>query len=559
MAEKDFYEAIYELKDKLQLKGLTDPQTLYLVNNNFNLTLAQILSFRPNSSDLDVNLFYSCLTVHRLYEEAPIGPQSYDYLPYFDYICSFNPQFKDSFAFKFTSWLVKEITNQESIDVILNIAEGIFNIQNKNLLTDAMDTIYVYFMTFAYDQLDMVVSPRSPDEIIAYLARFKRGQAVGVDVSALIIPIINSVCSYIETTNGLDVISESQIINKDFNKAREITFCMKSLTIDEENLNRRIRQIENFIGDCSPIFESTDDTNWYQSKIPKTFVNSHLLSNLSTLQFKGFLTGNANPGERFGVAIYKYYHPDIGDVAVKEYTANVDKRDLDKFNSEIEVLEKLSALAAPNNCFLKYYGKWLNENKLYIIMEYHEYDLMNYISRQKHRGARFSEETLKNMAIKLLNSFALMEGCGIFHKDIKPHNLLVTKDEDLKIIDFSISEIKPTIEATITTNSITIQGTKGYAAPEIQDALEKGLRTANINIAKADVFSLGLTLLQIILMEELATYNQSKNNQLLMQKVELVPIFWMKNILKRMVCLDYHQRLSFRKLMMEIPGFNTIV
>ena len=148
----------------------------------------------------------------------------------------------------------------------------------------------------------------------------------------------------------------------------------------------------------------------------------------------------------------------------------------------------------------------------------------------------------------------------IYHRDIKPHNIVVNvvdlNDAKIKIIDFSISQISDHIEITSSpTGSFPIQGTKGYMAPELEAMLAQRLTRGNFNIDKADVFSLGLTILQMITYKDLTALNIESNNPTLIKIVEEADANdWVKILLKGMLLPNRKERLSFRKCLRFLPS-----
>ena len=147
----------------------------------------------------------------------------------------------------------------------------------------------------------------------------------------------------------------------------------------------------------------------------------------------------------------------------------------------------------------------------------------------------------------------------IYHRDIKPHNIVVNvvdlNDAKIKIIDFSISQISDHLEITSSpTGSFPIQGTKGYMAPELEAMLAQGLNGENSNPGKADVFSLGLTILQMITYKDLTALNIESNNPTLIKIVEEADTNkWVKMLLKGMLLPNRKERLSFNKCLRFLP------
>lgn len=68
----------------------------------------------------------------------------------------------------------------------------------------------------------------------------------------------------------------------------------------------------------------------------------------------------------------------------------------------------------------------------------------------------------------LLCSFAVHNFAQIVHRDIKPDNLLVDEEDNLKVADFGISQI---MEQSDSTSSNA--GTKAFMAPEAWDCKQQ--------------------------------------------------------------------------------------
>jgi serine/threonine protein kinase len=85
--------------------------------------------------------------------------------------------------------------------------------------------------------------------------------------------------------------------------------------------------------------------------------------------------------------------------------------------------------------------------------------------------------------MQICEGAAAAHQAGIVHRDIKPHNVLVTRDGTCKLTDFGIART----ESGHRTKGGAALGTEGYMAPE----QESNARQAD---ARADIYSIGMTL-----------------------------------------------------------------
>ncbi|KAJ5676294.1 hypothetical protein N7536_012466 [Penicillium majusculum] len=116
-------------------------------------------------------------------------------------------------------------------------------------------------------------------------------------------------------------------------------------------------------------------------------------------------------------------------------------------------------------CFVKSFGWYQTQARLFIAMEYLELgDLQDYLLGQKQPLPEFEAQCIMS---QILEGLGLMHDNGYAHRDLKPNNILLRScppnDWWVKIADFGISK---RIEDGLG-KSTTMKGTFGYIAPEL--------------------------------------------------------------------------------------------
>lgn len=168
-------------------------------------------------------------------------------------------------------------------------------------------------------------------------------------------------------------------------------------------------------------------------------------------------------------------------VAVKmlrpEYTSDEDF--VKKFKSESQAVASLSH---PNIVNIFDVG---NEDGLsYIVMEYVEgINLKDYI---KSNGKMDYKEALKIIK-QIAKALEHAHKNGVVHRDIKPHNILIANNGDVKVADFGIA--KATTGSTVT-NTKSVMGSVHYVSPE----QAKGSFVDN----RTDIYSLGIVMYELV-------------------------------------------------------------
>ena len=122
------------------------------------------------------------------------------------------------------------------------------------------------------------------------------------------------------------------------------------------------------------------------------------------------------------------------------------------------------------------------KSSYYIIME-----LVNGITLKKYieKKGRLSPREAVTVAIQVAIGLAAAHRNHIIHRDIKPQNIIISKEGNVKVTDFGIA--KASTSNTITSN---VMGSVHYTSPE--------QARGGFSDEKSDVYSLGVTLFEML-------------------------------------------------------------
>ena len=222
------------------------------------------------------------------------------------------------------------------------------------------------------------------------------------------------------------------------------------------------------------------------------------------------LFGNGKKNTR----VFKVKHIKTGKIYVLK---EVEAHSLDKLNEYKEEAVQLSKVQNHPNV-LQFYGYYFYETphntyKLGIISESINRELNLEIIYRKRAKARqyFSENELLTIIYSLVDAFAYLESVGICHRDIKPTNLFLLENFQIKVIDFGESKefVDDDDEEDEHSAMATIRGTPQYLSPILWQAhVITQVKHVEHNMFKSDVFSAGLVIFQIAALRDVNGFNQ---------------------------------------------------
>lgn len=125
-----------------------------------------------------------------------------------------------------------------------------------------------------------------------------------------------------------------------------------------------------------------------------------------------------------------------------------------------------------------------DDNCYYLVMEYIEGPtLKEYLCKE----GKLSADEAVEMTLQILKGIAHAHHHRIIHRDIKPQNILMTKNGTLKILDFGIARA---LSETALTETNHVMGSVQYLSPE----QAKGQSTDE----SSDIYSIGIVLYELL-------------------------------------------------------------
>jgi serine/threonine protein kinase/Tfp pilus assembly protein PilF len=171
-------------------------------------------------------------------------------------------------------------------------------------------------------------------------------------------------------------------------------------------------------------------------------------------------------------------------IAVKFLPSHLtkDKQSRERFEREAQAA---AVLNHPNIVTVHEIGEY--EGQIYISMEYVEGEtLRDKIDQYRSSSTEFSVDEIITISMQICEGLGKAHQAEIIHRDIKPGNIIIDKDNRVKILDFGLAKLRGANQLTKERSTL---GTIHYMSPEQTQGDEVDHKT--------DIWSLGVVLYEM--------------------------------------------------------------
>ncbi|MHC4990180.1 MAG: serine/threonine protein kinase, partial [Planctomycetota bacterium] len=135
----------------------------------------------------------------------------------------------------------------------------------------------------------------------------------------------------------------------------------------------------------------------------------------------------------------------------------------------------------------------MDEHRFYYVMPYHPGEHLGVITRQLHGQSSRGGLDAKSLKLvmsyigDLLHTLSVYHGSGLWHKDVKPENVIV-HDGSAHLVDLGL--VTPLRSAM----TLTTHGTEYFRDPEMVRQALRGVKVHQVDGAKFDIYAVGAVL-----------------------------------------------------------------
>jgi formylglycine-generating enzyme required for sulfatase activity/serine/threonine protein kinase len=179
-------------------------------------------------------------------------------------------------------------------------------------------------------------------------------------------------------------------------------------------------------------------------------------------------------------------------VAIKELRSDPGSSPQVRAQVQQQFLQEAQVLANMHHpCLPRVTDFFMAEGNEYLVMDFVDGQSLSSLQAQRE-GKPFEEAQVLGWARQLLDALAYCHARGVIHRDIKPHNLILTPDGRIVLVDFGLAKLVGPNQDQQTKAVLRGLGTPEYAPPEQYES------TAGHTDPRSDIYAVGATLYHLL-------------------------------------------------------------
>ncbi len=182
-------------------------------------------------------------------------------------------------------------------------------------------------------------------------------------------------------------------------------------------------------------------------------------------------------------AVYKAEHPTLSRyVIIKKLTLRGDSAIRERFRREAQLMMDFKS-----DYIVDVYDHFREGAYYHIVLEYVDgVSLDQLLRRERYLPEEIALLILRDCCLALRYAHAR----GVVHRDIKPGNILISNQGQIKLVDFGVASIHDDLQDSLTKEGMTL-GTPAYMPPE-------QFHNSHAVDKRADVYAVGVMLYEML-------------------------------------------------------------
>jgi serine/threonine protein kinase len=157
--------------------------------------------------------------------------------------------------------------------------------------------------------------------------------------------------------------------------------------------------------------------------------NNTLNQDLSTFGIELINCGN------FGCVLKIDYSKIFKDMEISsKYAIKIHKNESNSLTNEIKILEYIKSNKLETKNLLKYYCEFKIDDEIYIVTDYYELSLLNYLKEVDKENREKKYKSYLNIIIAIVEGLLELHNYKICHNDIHINNIVLKKNQQILMI-----------------------------------------------------------------------------------------------------------------------------